>query len=239
MSNLDDLPNDKLRFYATASYPCSYIPDRVARSQVASPNHEVNASTYSELVRIGFRRSGAFTYRPICDACSACVPVRIDTTKFIPSKSLKRVIKKHTHLSVGISHLKDSTEHYELYQKYQSERHSGGGMDQDSKDQYKHFLLESNVTTRIIEFKEAHKCVAISIVDELDDGISSVYTFFETEDKSKSYGSYSICWQIDLCRSLGLRYLYLGYWIKESEKMSYKTRFTPLEGFIKDRWTIL
>jgi arginine-tRNA-protein transferase len=132
--------------------------------------------------------------------------------------------------------LKNSAEHYDLYLQYQSARHSGGGMDQDSREQYRHFLLQSNVDTKLVEFRDSKGIVAVSIIDKLEDGLSSVYTFFDTEDRSASYGTYSICWQIELCKKIGLRYLYLGYWIKESKKMSYKTRFHPLQGLIQDRW---
>ena len=236
MSNFRDLPINQLQFYATAPYACSYLPKRLAKSQVATPSHKINSAIYSDLVRVGFRRSGAFTYRPICDSCSACVPVRIDTKYFKPSKSQKRVMTRHSHITTEVMDLKNSAEHYDLYLQYQSTRHSGGGMDQDSREQYRHFLLQSNVDTKLVEFRDSKGIVAVSIIDKLEDGLSSVYTFFDTEDRSASYGTYSICWQIELCKKIGLRYLYLGYWIKESKKMSYKTRFHPLQGLIQDRW---
>ncbi len=236
MSDFRDLPINQLQFYATAPYACSYLSNRLARSQVATPSHKIDAAIYSDLVRIGFRRSGAFTYRPICDSCSACIPVRIDTEKFQPSKSQKRVVTRHAHLKTEVLELKNSAEHYELYLKYQSARHSGGGMDQDSREQYRHFLLQSNVDTKLVEFRDSKAVVAVSIIDRLGDGLSSVYTFFDTTNKSTSYGTYSICWQIELCKRMGLRYLYLGYWIKESKKMSYKTRFHPLQGLVQGRW---
>ena len=236
MSNFRDLPINQLQFYATAPYACSYLPKRLAKSQVATPSHKINSSIYSDLVRVGFRRSGAFTYRPICDSCSACVPVRIDTKYFKPSRSQKRVMTRHSRITTEVMDLKNSAEHYDLYLQYQSTRHSGGGMDQDSREQYRHFLLQSNVDTKLVEFRDSKGIVAVSIIDKLEDGLSSVYTFFDTEDRSASYGTYSICWQIELCKKIGLRYLYLGYWIKESKKMSYKTRFHPIEGLIQDRW---
>ena len=109
-------------------------------------------------------------------------------------------------------------------------------MDQDSREQYRHFLLQSNVDTKLVEFRDGSQVVAVSIIDQLLDGISAVYTFFDIENKSASYGTYSICWQLDLCKALGLRYLYIGYWIKDSKKMSYKTKFRPLEALVQDRW---
>ena len=255
MSLLNDIHISALHFYLTAPYPCSYLPHLQARSQVATPSFLINTPLYSELVRHGFRRSSTYIYRPRCDTCSACVQMRVLAKQFETNRSQHRAWTQHAGLKATLHPLQDKDEYYELYQRYQRARHPDGGMDNDDRDAYRTFLLQSHVDTLLVEFRDPFECTQdrpfdhaqdrqgklrmVSVIDLLGDGLSSVYTFFDPDVPRARFGVYNVLWQIELCRKLDLDYVYLGYWIKDSRKMSYKTQYQPAEGLKNGVWQVL
>jgi arginine-tRNA-protein transferase len=265
MSLLNDLPFSALHFYLTATYPCSYLPGLEARSQVATPAFLVDTPVYSALVQHGFRRSGTYTYRPLCENCRGCVPLRVLAKEFKANRSQQRAWKQHSDLEVTLHPLQDNAEHYDLYQRYQRVRHPDGGMDNDDHESYRNFLLQSHVDSVLVEFRQPFDRAdettghstrpadgqgaghhgkpgalrMVSLIDLLRDGLSSVYTFYDPEIPHARFGVYNVLWQIELCRRLNLDFVYLGYWIEHSRKMSYKTQYQPAQGLIDGEWRSL
>ncbi|WP_159878469.1 arginyltransferase [Aquitalea denitrificans] len=239
MSHRDAPSAVAIHFYATAPYPCSYLDDRQARSQVAIPAEAIDAAVYSQLVKLGFRRSGLYTYRPYCDSCQACVPVRLPVADFQPNRSQRRSWKRLQQMEVRLLPLEFCEDHYQLYHRYQQSRHAGGGMAEDNVQQYSEFILKSGVESVLAEFRLAGELKMISLIDRLSDGLSAVYTFYDSDDAQAGYGVFNVMWQIELARVWELPYLYLGYWIADCRKMAYKSQYRPLECLRDGRWVTM
>ena len=225
----------KIQFYVTAPYACGYLPQQMAQSLIATPQHLVDGHQYSGLIQQGFRRSGKFVYRPHCEKCNACIAVRLPITDFQPSRSQQRAFKQHSGLEVSITLLNFDEAQFALYQAYQVSRHEANEAE-ESVEQYQNFLVQSNVDSLCISFTLEGQLKIVSVVDIVEDGVSAVYTFYDTSMSKASFGTYSIMWLIEWCKQLKLPYLYLGYWIKDSRKMAYKQNYAPQEALIDGEW---
>lgn len=237
----NEAPLQKLQFYVTTAYSCGYLPNKLAQSLVASPQHLITAPVYNGLIQQGFRRSGMYAYRPHCENCTACISVRVRLADFIASRSQKRAGKQHQNLSAAVIPIVFTDEHYALYAAYQRARHTDeknidAKPEADDAEQYRNFLCQTNVESVMVEFRENGQLKMVSVIDIVADGISAVYTFYDTEHAKASFGTYNVLWQIEWAKSLNLPFLYLGYWIKDSQKMEYKQNFKPLEKLIDGEW---
>lgn len=226
-----------LRFFRTPAHACSYLEDRQASTLFVDPQARVNNRLYSDLSRQGFRRSGDYLYRPYCDGCSACVPVRVRTRDFVTRRRHRRIWRANEDLQLEIRPARFTREIYRLYARYIEQRHGDGDMYPPSEEQFNGFLMCSWGETRFFEFRRDQKLVAVAVVDVLDDGLSAVYTFFDPEESHRSPGTLAVLWQIEHARDRGLPYLYLGYWIRDCNKMNYKDQFQPLEHYRLGNWS--
>lgn len=226
----------KLALYATPEHPCSYLPDQQAISLFIDPDAQIPLHTYSQLSELGFRRSGHHYYRPHCRLCSACIPVRVAVADFEPNRTQKRIWQKGSAITAAIQSPDFHEDQYLLYEKYISQRHANGDMYPPSREQYRSFLIQGVSTTRFVELSIGENLLAIAVTDELEDGLSAIYTFYDPEQAEFSPGTYAILWQIEEARRRNLKYLYLGYFIRDCRKMRYKTQFQPYEARINERW---
>ncbi len=226
----------RLSFYATPEHTCSYFTGRNAITLFADPDAELDNQTYSKLSQYGFRRSGKHIYRPACPTCSACIPARIPAGKFKPRRIHRRIWKANQDIDVDMTGAEFRGEQHALYLKYIQSRHPDGGMNDPDPDKYMEFLTCEWSITKFVEFRHRQKLVAVVVLDELNDGLSAVYTFFDPDYPKRSLGTLGVLWSIEFTRELGLDWLYLGYLIKECPKMNYKSNFQPQQSFIQGAW---
>lgn len=228
--------SNPLNFYLTPPHECVYFHDREATTLFADPRAQMNRALYGLLMEHGFRRSGEHVYSPRCEDCQSCISIRVPVVEFKPNRSQRRNLKQNQQLEMSLIQASFRQEQYDLYERYVKNRHPDGGMDDCSPEKYIEFLVSSWADTRFIEYREHDRLVAVSVVDFVATGLSAVYTFYEPELESRGLGTYAILRQIQECQRLGLEYLYLGYWIEESPKMAYKTRYKPYEIFVNKHW---
>ena len=225
-----------LHFYASSPETCGYLPDRQSISAFANPYMEMNMETYNELIQFGFRRSGGYLYRPHCPGCSECISLRIVTNQFLLSRNDRRCLKQNEDVSVTLRDGQFSCEHFELYRQYINHRHQGSSMQNPTSDDYRRFLICDWTDSWFIEFRSEGRLLGVAVTDITSSGLSAVYTFFDPQCPKRSLGHFAILKQIELCRTEQLPYLYLGYWIRDCQKMAYKARYRPAQGFNGDNW---
>jgi arginine-tRNA-protein transferase len=219
----------------THEHACSYL-DEQAQSLFVHPDFPLSRGIYAQLLAQGFRRSGSQVYRPQCPACSACIAVRLPVAAFEPDRSQKRVLAKNAATRVALKAPVFDRRHYELYRRYQNSRHPGGGMDEMNPGKYLEFLRSDWCKTFFAEFSIAGELAAVAVVDRTGNALSAVYTFFDPRFSAYSPGVYVVLWQVRHARELGLEFLYLGYWIEQCRKMSYKSRYRPIQALINGQW---
>ena len=227
-----------MRITKTKPYRCSYLKNEVAKVEIAQPPKALSQEKFSNLIASGYRRSGSYTYRPICENCSKCLPIRIPTRTFLPNKTQKKIYKNlKSTLTAEIAPLEYSEAAFLLFENYQRVRHPETFKTLNSRDVFENLLLRSCTNSKLIKYYDtANRLRLVSVIDLLTDGISSVYTFYDTKNLKHSFGTYAILWQIEECKRQSKDYLYLGYLIKEYDRMKYKTNFKPYEIFLVDDW---
>lgn len=231
MSNLRTLV-----FFATPAHDCSYLPDRQATTMFVDPRANVDKRLYSQLTALGFRRSGSHYYRPHCENCNACIPVRLRVEEFRPDRNQRRVLKKNADLECRMVRASFTERYYELYARYIEERHADGDMYPPSREQFTSFLVEGATDSWFLEILDQGQLVGLAAIDKLNEGLSAIYTVFDPAYEHRSLGTFAVLWQVEEARRLYLPYLYLGYWIADCDKMNYKTRFRPIEALRDGHW---
>ena len=224
-------------FYVLEPNRCPYLPNRLERKLLTEISGPRAQSIYNQLTHAGFRRSHRFAYRPACAGCDSCVPVRVVVEQFQASKSLRRIAKSNVDLEVQLVPRRASDEQFGLFNRYIESRHGDGEMSGMVEQEYRSMVESSDIDTRLIEFRDSEGgLLAVCLTDWLADGPSAVYSFFEPGETRRSLGTYVILWLIGEARRSSANHVYLGYWIENSRKMAYKTRFRPLQGLIAGRW---
>lgn len=231
--------NETIRLFRTAPHPCSYKEDETAATVFVDPELSITQPLNSRLTELGYRRSGAHIYRPDCEHCRACISCRLPVAQFKRSKRFQRIWNRNKDVRVEICSELRGEAAYLLYQDYIEKRHSDGDMYPASEEQFDAFIRSKAEGSQYLCFTIDERLIAVGVSDVLDTGLSAVYTFFDPALEKRSLGNYVILWQIEQARTLGLDFLYLGYWIKDCAKMDYKSTFRPLEMLIEGKWLLV
>jgi len=225
-----------LPIFLSSTHTCGYLDDHVAQSIFIDPSVPLSSLIYSELIKKGFRRSGDDVYRPYCLNCNQCIPVRLMVNQFHPNRSQKRCWQKNINTVATVKPAVFEQDHFQMYLRYQLARHNGGDMADASKNDYIRFLGSSWCDIKFIQFTVNDELAAVTVVDEIENSLSAVYTFFEPKFAAYSLGTYAVLWLIQQAITDHRDYLYLGFWIKSSRKMAYKSNYQPLQLFNGNQW---
>lgn len=230
---MTDQTPETTQLFLTAAMPCPYLPGRQERKLFTHLTGRRASSLHHLLSENGFRRSQNLIYRPACEGCNACQSVRIVADAFAPSKRFRRVLRANDDLSIEVRSATATSEQYDLFKRYLESRHSDGGMTQMSAVDYEYMVEDTPVQSIVIEYRlrdhPDQPLVAVALTDVMPDGLSMVYSFYDPELAHRSLGTFLILDHIAQVRAADLDYVYLGYWVKESPKMNYKSQFRPLQ----------
>ncbi|MBF0455822.1 MAG: arginyltransferase [Magnetococcales bacterium] len=229
----------RLALFLTPPHPCGYLNDLMASTLFVDPHYTMTVATYRYLLERGFRRSGSQVYRPYCGSCQACIPARIPVDSFKLGRSFRRVWKKNQDLQSSNCEPGYTEERFALYQSYLGTRHDEGPMANPSPDDFIRFLGCGWGETQFIEFRLQGRLVMVSVIDQQPDSLSAVYAYFDPALSYRSLGTYSILWEVERAKREGKKWLYLGYWVEDCQKMSYKARFHPLELYRQQKWGLM
>jgi arginine-tRNA-protein transferase len=240
-------PRDTPQFYLTAPSPCPYLAGKEERKVFTHLVGERAAELNNILTHGGFRRSQSIAYRPACEGCRSCVSVRVLSHDFRPTRSMRRIIKRNADIVGEMRVAVPTSEQYSIFRAYLDSRHRDGGMADMTVLDYAMMVEDSHIETRIIEYRRrertgltaggaAGELLAVALTDVLGDGLSMVYSFFEPDEAARSLGTFMVLDHITRARRMGLAYVYLGYWVRGSGKMDYKSRFRPQERLMPEGW---
>ncbi|MGI9170233.1 MAG: arginyltransferase [Caulobacteraceae bacterium] len=238
-------PGRQLRFFLTAPSPCPYLPGRQERKVFAHLPMLDGAKVNDSLTQGGFRRSQNIAYRPACENCAACVSARLPVADYVFSRSERRVVCRGAAFKRHLVEAEATVEQFDLLRRYLHSRHAGGGMADMTWSDYVAMIEDTAVRTHVVEYRTYTDDVgpghlaACALVDQLADGLSLVYSFFDPAIARTSPGSFIILDHIVQAGLLNLPYIYLGYWVRGSEKMAYKVRYSSLELLHPHGWALM
>jgi len=230
------MSSQNLNLYLTTEHECGYLPGQTAVNLVPDPCVPMSMDLYGQLIELGYRRSGAHTYRPHCRNCRQCLPCRIDVNRFRPNRSQRRCLQTNSGCTSHRLRASYIDEHFQLYRRYINARHASGNMANPLPQDFENFLYSDWSDTFFLEFREDGQLLAVAVYDQTRSGLSAVYSYFNPDMNHRSLGTYCLLKTIEMAGQLGLDYVYLGYLIDDCGKMRYKQNFRPLEVYKDNQW---